>query len=390
MFDACLLPRHNLTRSVLVFIASQCGRRTEDLGFGSIQCFASLLLKQGQLAHQGNLEASSFEEVRLEDLDRHTSSDSEEDRPQKPVPAPANPQKAETGSKAKTVGRPPAPNGKPAAMHMIDDDNDMIQPNDKKDVSLRELHDPIEGDSANISWRGNAEVKSHAAQEAKAHDLAGDNPKDFDPFKDAERAAQKAAALAAATVNNLNLKDVSTKLLGGANEAKKGMFSIANDVSSWWANLDPGVPKPSQPSTTTARSATEAQQGSSELTELFDLEPSEELLERFACALLQTYTCSHNEFTPEQQLPFPGTLYITAQHTCFSSCTRDGQEIVVKVQHGQVKASGKIQPKKRGESASLKIEYGSEKHVTFTDFATTENSDLDSAHALIEHLSDAS
>ncbi len=38
----------------------------------------------------------------------------------------------------------------------------------------------------------------------------------------------------------------------------------------------------------------------------------------------------------------------------------------------------------------MKIEYGSEKHVTFTDFATTENSDLDSAHALIEHLSDAS
>lgn len=38
----------------------------------------------------------------------------------------------------------------------------------------------------------------------------------------------------------------------------------------------------------------------------------------------------------------------------------------------------------------MKIEYGSEEHVTFTDFATTENSDLDSAHALIEHLSDAS
>ena len=43
-------------------------------------------------------------------------------------------------------------------------------------------------------------------------------------------------------------------------------------------------------------------QGSSELAELFDLEPSEELLERFACALLQTYTCSHNDFTPEQQV----------------------------------------------------------------------------------------
>jgi hypothetical protein len=59
----------------------------------------------------------------------------------------------------------------------------------------------------------NMAVSLNAAQEAKAHDLAGDNPKDFDPFKDAERAAQKAAALAAATVNNLNLKDVSTKVL---------------------------------------------------------------------------------------------------------------------------------------------------------------------------------
>ncbi len=48
--------------------------------------------------------------------------------------------------------------------------------------------------------------------------------------------------------------------MGGANEAKKGVFSIANDVSSWWANLDPGVPKPSQPSATASRSAAEAQQ----------------------------------------------------------------------------------------------------------------------------------
>ena len=43
-------------------------------------------------------------------------------------------------------------------------------------------------------------------------------------------------------------------------------------------------------------------QGSSELTELFELEPAEELLERFACALLQTYSCTHNDFTPEQQV----------------------------------------------------------------------------------------
>ena len=49
------------------------------------------------------------------------------------------------------------------------------------------------------------------------------------------------------------------------------------------------------------------------------------------------------------QLPFPGTLYITAQHTCFSSCTRDGQEIVVKLQHRNVTAANKVQPQKRGQ-----------------------------------------
>ena len=43
-----------------------------------------------------------------------------------------------------------------------------------------------------------------------------------------------------------------------------------------------------------------------------------------------------------------------------------------------------------GESAVLKIAYGSAEHVAFTDFTTNESSDLDSALALIEHLSEAS
>ena len=105
-------------------------------------------------------QASSYEEVRLEDLDR--SSDSEEDGLQN-LETPKHPselQKAETPSKSKITGRPPAPTAKPESMHMIDDDN--VQPNDKKDVSLRELHDPIEGDSAGIGWRGNHDVKAKA------------------------------------------------------------------------------------------------------------------------------------------------------------------------------------------------------------------------------------
>ena len=126
-----------------------------------------LLASAKRAASIGQLsQASSFEEVRLEDLDRHTSSDSEEHHPQQnkgPLSA-SSQQKAETGSKPKSTGRPPAPTAKPGTMHMIDDDDDMVQPNEKKDVSLRELHDPIEGDSANISWRGNSEVKSHAGR----------------------------------------------------------------------------------------------------------------------------------------------------------------------------------------------------------------------------------
>ena len=107
-------------------------------------------------------QASSYEEVRLEDLDR--SSDSEEDRSQKAerTTNPSEPQKADTPSKSKATALPLAPPAKPKNMHMIDDDNDLVQPNDKKDVSLRELHDPIEGDSANISWRGNHDVKAQA------------------------------------------------------------------------------------------------------------------------------------------------------------------------------------------------------------------------------------
>ena len=70
-------------------------------------------------------------------------------------------------------------------------------------------------------------------------------------------------------------------------------------------------------------------QGSSELTELFDLEPSEELLERFACALLQTYTCSHNDFTPEQQVGLGHAIITTSdgKTSCLLRCHARMQSI---------------------------------------------------------------
>ena len=50
-------------------------------------------------------------------------------------------------------------------MHMVDSENDLLQPQSKKDITLRELHDPIEGDSADISWRGNSDVKANACEQ---------------------------------------------------------------------------------------------------------------------------------------------------------------------------------------------------------------------------------
>ena len=86
-----------------------------------------------------------------------------------------------------------------------------------------------------------------AAKEAKAHDLAGDNEKDFDPFKDVERAAQKAAALAGA-----NLKGVQSKVshfcvahssFNDLTSTKPGLCtgSRSHSVSSGRASLADGL-----------------------------------------------------------------------------------------------------------------------------------------------------
>lgn len=113
-------------------------------------------------------QASSFEEVRLEDLEH---SDSEEDRPQSKAKSSSAtaPVTTETNLKPKSSGLPPAPTTKPADMHMVDSENDLLQPQSKKDITLRELHDPIEGDSANISWRGNHDVKANACKRSQGH-----------------------------------------------------------------------------------------------------------------------------------------------------------------------------------------------------------------------------
>jgi hypothetical protein len=179
------------------------------------------------------------------------------------------------------------------------------------------------------------------------------------------------------------VKEVSSKVVESAQEVKHTFGKLVGDVSSWWANLDPAAPKNPLPSNNSSRPRSAgASQASADVTELFELEASEEVLECFPCAMQQTYTCPHNDFTPAQQIAFPGTLYITSGHSCFSSCTRDGQDVIVKVSHRKVSKASKTRAATHGGSATLKIEYGAQ-YVEFNEFAAK---DLDSALALIDHL----
>ena len=50
------------------------------------------------------------------------------------------------------------------------------------------------------------------------------------------------------------------------------------------------------------------------------------------------------------QVSFPGTLYITDAHTCFSSCTRDGQEVIVIVNHKETARAAKAKPIRKGKA----------------------------------------
>ena len=127
---------------------------------------------------------------------------------------------------------------------------------------------------------------------------------------------------------------------------------------------------------------------STELQRLFpELGAAEQLIEQFSCKLLQTYTCSHNELTPDIQMAFAGTLYITDAHTCFI-VQEGGRQLPVALTHSQITRVERQRPARKAErNDSLKLTTGSAQWLTFKDFAP---GNLDSALALLEHLCDTS
>lgn len=57
-------------------------------------------------------------------------------------------------------------------------------------------------------------------------------------------------------------------------------------------------------------------QAMAELAGLFGWAADEEVLESFACALLQTYGCQHNAFTPPREAgPQPSAVRLSSEYT---------------------------------------------------------------------------
>ncbi|BDA43517.1 hypothetical protein COCOBI_04-5290 [Coccomyxa sp. Obi] len=241
-----------------------------------------------------------------------------------------------------------------------------------------------------ISWRGNRQGPPPNTVNALGEPI-------YDPLKDIELATQKATELASTAARSVSTRIIggaaeakhnltkmadnvqSWQVMHGAAEAKDSLSKLANNVSTWWANLDP-APKPRSPGRE-ANSMADSK-GSNELQSLFGLPPEEELMEGFHCMLAQTYACTYNTFSRAREISFLGTLYITDKHTCFSA---PSDQISFCLVHKGVTEVKKILSKSRkpGSSEKLHISFGENEHVVFQGFKAA---DLTSALALLEHL----
>ncbi|EFJ45228.1 hypothetical protein VOLCADRAFT_106042 [Volvox carteri f. nagariensis] len=238
-----------------------------------------------------------------------------------------------------------------------------------------------------------------AAEQSEPSQSAGAGV-DLD-FKQLEAQAAKVAK----EVSHLAL-DVSSKLtaglrsaFGGAEQASAGagasLTKLAGGLTSWWGSLDP-APTPARDETAElVASANKARccgragsEASGELQQLFGLSAEENLVEHFKCKLLQTYSCNHNSHTPAIQLAFQGTLYVTDRHTCY--CVEErGRKAPFKVPHSLVVKATRQRPARKGDlSDVLKLDLSNGQWLSFKDFDS--GSALDSALALVEHLTDSS
>lgn len=119
---------------------------------------------------------------------------------------------------------------------------------------------------------------------------------------------------------------------------------------------------------------------SSQLRELFKLSEEEQILEQFACKMLQAYACTHNTCTPSMQMAFAGTMSVTDQRVCFA-VSDHGKCIPVTI---ELKTIVQAVQSSRLKEKTLKLQLEGGSYAAFGHFAT--QGQLESAVALIEHL----
>lgn len=229
-----------------------------------------------------------------------------------------------------------------------------------------------------------ADRSVHSPQQQQAGE--GSDASSYDPLKDIETATQKAADIAREAA-----KEVSFKLFGGATDARSSLTKLAGDVSSWWANFDPS---PKQAATGTSSGAQDSsdvsRQASTEAQRRFGLPNTEEVLEDFACTLIQTSQCTHNSYTPSLLTRFPGRLCITSRHACFHAQREDlsfAVQLAASIQVGKVAAPKQVIFKtgslEQGDLPALRLSLSASDYLLFEAF---QPGDLDSALGLVEHV----
>ncbi|GAB4817374.1 hypothetical protein N2152v2_004420 [Parachlorella kessleri] len=189
-----------------------------------------------------------------------------------------------------------------------------------------------------------------------------------DPIKELEVAAAKVAEQAGRAA-----KAAGSKLKEGASE-------LAANLTSWWANLEPGD-RFALPGVSTQSK----HQDYAALQEALGLESGEAVLESFGCHLLQTYTCTNNPFTPDRQVAFAGQLHITSQRVCF---VVEGERGVGPVKL-DIKAIKTVKKEATvtglPERLVLTLSDDGKQSLVFGKF-TLKEMEMDSALALLEHL----
>mmetsp|Transcript_30631 Transcript_30631/g.57693 ORF Transcript_30631/g.57693 Transcript_30631/m.57693 type:complete len:368 (+) Transcript_30631:94-1197(+) len=227
---------------------------------------------------------------------------------------------------------------------------------------------------------------------------ASESPKENDEenaedetFKQVDEVAQRirkeAAALAADAA--LEAKEYVSKMATSIKTAPIADFS--KSLSNWWSSIDSSLGMESGKPTEepdSAKPAAAAKEVSTELQAMFpNLSATEHLIEKFKCKLVQTYACSHNTHTPDIQMAFEGTLYITDKHTCFD-VEEQGRKLPITLEHAAVIQVERVRPVRRSDkNDTLKLSTGENQFIAVKDFAP---GNLDSALALLEHLCEKS